>query len=409
MNDLSRPLSGVRILDLSTVVAGPFGSEIMGYLGADVIRIDPPPAETGEAMYDASRPVSDAEGFTFALQKNKRSMCVDLKSAAGREVFHDLVRKSDIVWDNFRTGVLSRLGIDYAHLQKINQRIICCSMTGYGGEGPWAEVGAYDITVQALSGVMSFTGLGEDNDYPCRWGVPIGDIAGSLYGVIAVLAALADRDATGEGQQVEISLLDAQLALHTYRVPQAFGAGVTFEAAAPRRGGAGTVPYGPFRCGDDAWLVIAVASNFWLKFCDVIDRNDLATDPRFKTLQDRQANQAALDEELERVLAGKPAAEWEDLLAAEGVPVGKVNTIAEALRHPQASARDMLVHLPGLGERVVETSGSPLRFSGEPVWTQHAPSPRGRDTHSVLAEVLGYPEAQIASLQDALVVDGRSA
>ena len=229
MTSATPPLSGVRVLDLSTVVAGPYGSEILGHLGADVIRVDPPPGEPPLAARQPGGPVSETDGFLYALQRNKRSLCLDLKHAQGRETFLDLVRRADVVYDNFRPGVLRRLGIDYAALDAANPRIITCSISGFGAEGPWAEVGAYDVTVQALSGAMSITGTGRAGDPPCRWGIPVGDIAGALYAVIGVLAALEDRERTGRGQAVEIALFDAQLALHTYRVPQALGCGITLD------------------------------------------------------------------------------------------------------------------------------------------------------------------------------------
>ena len=391
------PLAGLRILDLSTVVAGPFGSEILGHLGADVIRIDPPPADPPLPARPAGSPVSEAEGFLWALQRNKRSLCLDLKHPEGRALFLDLVRRADVVYDNFRPGVTRRLRIDYPALQEVSPRIVACSVSGYGADGPWAEVGAYDVTVQALSGAMSITGTGDG--FPCRWGVPIGDIAGSLYAAIGVLAALEERSRTGAGQAVEVALLDGQLALHTYRVPQAFGAGVAFDTPSPRRGGAGTVPYGPFRCGDGAWIVIAVASNFWRRFCEVLDRRSWIDDPRFATLADRQRNQAALDALVEERLATRSAAAWEADLAAQGVPVGKVNTIREAMQQEQALARAMCVALAAPGGRTVHVAGSPIRFAGEAPAPQRLPSAKGADGAAILREVLGLADARIATLQ----------
>lgn len=404
--ETAAPLAGLRVLDLSTVVAGPFGSEILGHLGADVIRIDPPPAEVPPAPTPAGKPVSDADGFFWALQRNKRSLCLDLKKPAGAAVFRDLVRQADIVYDNFRPGVLKRLGIDYPALSAINPRIISCSLTGYGSQGPWAEVGAYDVTVQALSGAMSITGTGDADGFPCRWGVPIGDIGGALYAVIGLLAALESRAATGRGQAVEISLFDVQLALHTYRVPQAFGAGIEFAVPSPRRGGAGTVPYGPFRCGDGAWLVIGVATNFWARFCEVVGAPQWREDPRFATLKDRQRHQDALDALVEARLATDTAAAWERRLADAGIPVGKVNTIAEAFTQPQAVARGMTVELREPGGRPVQVAGSPLRFAGESVGRQQPPARRGADSVSILHDVLGYDAARIAALRGAGVIDG---
>jgi crotonobetainyl-CoA:carnitine CoA-transferase CaiB-like acyl-CoA transferase len=393
---MTAPLEGLRLLDLSTVVAGRFATELLGHLGMDVIRIQPPPAEAPWPEKPRGAAVTEADGFTWALARNKRSVCLDLKSEAGREVFLGLVRQADIVYENFRPGVMTRLRLDHATLAAVNPRVVSVSISGFGSTGAWAEVGAYDVAVQALGGSMSITGTGEPGSIACRWGVPVGDIAGSLYAAIGLMAALEEREVTGRGQAVEVALLDAQLALNTYRVPQAFGAGVTFDMPSPRRGGAGAVPYGPFRCGDGAWLVIAVASNFWAAFKDALRLPD---DPRFATLALRQANQAALDALLEERFLARSAADWEAALVARGVPAGRVNDIAEAFAQPQAAARGMLVPLAEPGGREVMVAGDPIRFAGEASLPQRPPVPRGADTDAVLAGLLGYDAARIALLR----------
>jgi crotonobetainyl-CoA:carnitine CoA-transferase CaiB-like acyl-CoA transferase len=391
------PLAGLRVLDLSTVVAGPYGAEILGELGADVIRVEPPD-KAAVAPTPSGAPITEADGFTWALQRNKRAMCIDLKHAEGRALFMDLVKKSDVVWDNFRPGVMARLGLSHAELAAVNPGIISCSISGFGSEGPWSKVGAYDITVQALAGSMSITGTGEPGSIPCRWGVPVGDIAGSIYAVIGVLAALHERARTAVGQHVEVALLDAQLALNVYRVPQAFGAGLEFSASSPRKGGAGTVPYGPFCAQDGEWLTLAVSSNFWKSFCEVIEHPELLTDARFVTLKDRQSNQPALDVLLEQIIATRTAAEWEKRLLAAKVPSGRILSIADAFRHPQAEARGMCVELVDGDGRMVPVAGSPLRFAGEAARAQRAPVQSGRDTKAILQELLAIPGARIDAL-----------
>ncbi|WP_346908592.1 CaiB/BaiF CoA-transferase family protein [uncultured Roseibium sp.] len=389
-NSDNRPLFGIRILDLSTVVAGPFGSDILASLGAEVIRICPPDKAQPLKARKAEDPVSDADGFLFALQRNKKSVCLNLKDASDKADFLKLVAGADIVYDNFRPSVTKRLGIDYDTLRHINPRIVTCSISGYGSEGPWANVGAYDVTVQALSGGMSITGSNDSEGMPCRWGVPVGDITGSFYGVIGILAALEERTRTGKGQAVEISLLDGQLALNTYRVPQAFGAGVEFGAPEPRRGGAGTVPYGPFLCRDDKWIVIGVASNFWRRFCETIGLPELIADPRFDTLAKRQENQAILEPLIEERLLSETAETWQDRLIEAGVPVGKVNSIREAFEQPQARARNMAVKMEGPGAEGVITAGTPVRFIGETAAALTAPVADGTDTASELAAQRPY-------------------
>ena len=402
------PLRGLRVLDLSTVVAGPYGTEMFGELGADVIRIEPVGAESSPAP-DVDAPISEPEGFLWALQRNKRAICLDLKHPEGRQLFLDLVKVSDVVWDNFRPGVTGRLGIDYPQLARINPKIISCSISGFGAEGPWSRVGAYDITVQALSGVMSITGSGEPGSEPSRWGVPIGDIAGAIYGVIGVLAALEERERTGVGQNVDIALLDVQLALNCYRVPQVFGSNMEFAPASPRKGGAGTVPYGPFRCGDGQWLAIAPSSNFWTAFCTTIGHAELASDSRFRTLADRQQNQAALDALLEAIMLKKPAADWEALLIAAQIPMGRVLDIPGAFAHPQAAARGMRIDLENDAGRRVPVAGSPLHFEGEAARAQQAPSLAGEDSGAVLMQWLGLASEQVQALAAKGIVGVRNA
>ncbi|RYX95385.1 MAG: CoA transferase [Comamonadaceae bacterium] len=381
------PLHGLRVLDLSTVVAGPFGSEILGYLGADVIRVDAPSAAAPLPEPPSGTPVSEPEGFTWALARNKRSICLDLKSAEGKATFLELVKRSDVVYDNFRPGVLGRLGLDFGALKQVNPRIVCCSISGFGTDGPWAGVGAYDVAVQALGGSMSITGTGREGDIPSRLGVPIGDIGGALYGVIGTLAALAARDSQGTAQAIDVSLLDVQLAMNTYRVPQTFGSNMSFGTASPRRGGAGATPYGPFQCSDGAWVVIGVASNFWKAFCAVMDKPEWVDDPRFVTLAQRQANQAALETVVEARFREATASQWADRLVAGGVPAARVNQIHEAFEHPQAVARGMLASFTQGSGRVVHAAASPLKFTGEAALPQRAPVATGHDTEAVLREL----------------------
>lgn len=399
-----RPLSGVRVLDISTYIAGPFATDILGYLGAEIIRVDAPPAGAPLAPRRKGEPVNEADGRLWALYRNKSSICIDLKSEHGRSVFYDLVRKSDIVFDNLRAGVLQRLKIDYETLKGVNQRIISCSVTGFGSEGPWAKVAAYDIAVQALSGAMSFTGNGDG--VPCRWGVPVGDITASLYAVMGLFAALEDRDRTGIGQRVDISMLDGQLALHTFRVPQTFGSGIEFSTPSPRRGGAGAVPYGAFECKDGAWLVIGVSSNFWRSFCTTIGAPTLANDPRFINLEARQKNQVELDALLEEKFLSESASAWEERLMASGVPVGKVKTIQEAFEQPQAIARGMTVTHVAPGGQEVRTAANPIKFSGVEAFPYGPAQAKGGDTDRILTELLQYPAERMRDLKAAKAIAG---
>ena len=408
-DSVNGPLKGIRVLDLSTVVAGPFGTDILASLGAEVVRISPPGGSKPVAPRNPDETVSDGDGFVLALQRGKKSVTLNLKDEADREAFYRLVKVSDVVYDNYRPGVTARLGIDHAVLAKINPRIICCSISGYGSEGPWASVGAYDVTVQALSGGMSITGSNDSERMPCRWGVPIGDITGAFYAVIGILAALEELAHTGRGQALDISLLDGQLALNTYRVPQAFGAGVEFGMPEPRRGGAGSVPYGPFLCGDGKWIVIGVASNFWKSFCETIGQQHLIDDPRFATLAKRQENQSELDAIIEKALLSASSDEWQARLIEANVPVGKVNSIKEAFEQPQAKAREMIAHLEGVGAEGVRTAANPIRFIGQPKARFTAPAQEGANNGDAFEPLsrdtltTGEPDERVAQLA---AVDG---
>jgi CoA:oxalate CoA-transferase len=391
----SPPLAGIRVLDLSTVVAGPFGSEILGYLGAEVIRIDPPGgagAPLGDGPEDAI--VKDAEGFTWALQRNKRSIVLDLKAPEGKAAFLELTKRSDVVFENFRPGVMERLGLGPQDLAAVNPGIVHCAISGFGQDGPWSKVAAYDAIVQALGGSMGITGTGVPGDIPCRLGVPIGDIGGSLYAVIGVIATLIERARTGRGKALDISLLDVQLAMNTYRVPQTFGSGIDFGVPSPRRGGAGATPYGPFLCADGAWIVLGVASNFWPAFCRVVGREVWIEDARFATLQLRQANQPELERLVEERLVQETASHWQAQLIAAGVPAARVNQIHEAFDHPQAQARQALVAFRQPGGRMVHAAAHPVRWVGEAAFAQRAPVATGTDTQAVLAELQQPEEAR---------------
>lgn len=401
---LDRPLSGIRVLDISTYIAGPFASDILGYLGAEIIRVDAPPASSPLPLRSKGEPVSEADGRLFALYRNKSSICLDLKSENGKNVFYDLARKSDVVFDNLRSGVLQRLKIDYETLKKLNPRIISCSVTGFGSEGPWAKVAAYDIAVQALSGAMSFTGNGDG--VPCRWGVPVGDITASLYAVMGLFAALEHRDHTGEGQRIDISMLDGQLALHTFRVPQTFGSGIEFTTPSPRRGGAGAVPYGAFACKDGSWIVIGVSTNFWRTFCKTIGAPELPEDPRFTSLELRQKNQDVLDALLEGVFLREPASVWEERLMASGVPVGKVKTIQEAFEQSQAVARNMTATLVAPGGQEVRTAANPVKFFGVEDFSYSPPHAKGGDTDRILSDLLQYSSDRLRDLKASGAVAG---
>jgi crotonobetainyl-CoA:carnitine CoA-transferase CaiB-like acyl-CoA transferase len=347
-------LDDVRVLDLSRFLAGPVATAVLADLGADVVRVVRP----GETV-DLSSQLTVPAAFEYATARNKRVLELDVGSDAGREAFLELVARADIVFDNFRPGTLERLGLGFDLLQEANPRVIACSITGYGDSGPWAQMPSYDLIAQAASGSIDITGPHEDPEVPpCRWGVPMGDLAAGLFAAIGMLAALAARERDGVGQRLSVSMLDCLLALSTYRVPQVFNAGLSARAGL-HRGGAGTTPYGAYLCSDGRWLAIGFAQPHWAAACEAMGRPDLVSDPRFDTESARKRHADEVDQVMAEVLRTRPSTEWENVFIAAGAPAGKVNTIQEALNHPQIVARRMV--------RTVDSTTQTVHVAADPM------------------------------------------
>ncbi|MFV8054674.1 CaiB/BaiF CoA transferase family protein [Mycobacterium sp. 48b] len=392
------PLRGLRVLDLCRVVSGPFGSLLLADLGAEVIRVEsvpnaanPPTPPTGEIATD--------EAFSWGLNRNKRSIAIDLKSEAGRDIFHRLVAEADVVCDNFRPGVTHRLKIDRDSLAVHNPSIITCSLTGFGADGPWASMPAYDPIVQAMCGTMNYTRLSPSGS-PVRWGIPIGDLFAGIFTAIGIVAATIHRDRTGTGQHVDVAMLDVMLALNTYRVPQA----LTFDeepVPAPFEGGQGTVPFGNFQCST-GWIATCISQRMWKSACEVFKRPELAEDERFSTGAARYANREELIALLQTIFLERTADDWQRDLMNAGVVCGKVTDVAEVFQHPQVLARGMAVEIQDAGGRSATVAGDPLGFAQPDTWC--APSPIGADTDLVLQELLGMAHEDISALHKSGVV-----
>ena len=365
MNDAVRrpaPLGGLRILDLSRVVAGPFCTQVLGDLGAEVIRVQPP----DDVPSPEPGPISHDEAMSWALNRNKRSVFCDLKTAEGLDLARRLAGTSDVVFDNFRPGVLARLGLDRDALVAVaGDQLITCSLTGFGSYGELTNVPAYDPIVQAMSGLMHLTRAREDGT-PVKWGTPIGDLLAGLFGSIGILAAVTERSRSGRGQHVEVAMLDVMLALNTVRVPMALSFGQE-PGPTPYEGGQGTVPYGLFRCAD-GWISIGIMDRAWSSACELIGRPDLADDPRFAALADRQRNLPALIAELQSTLATLPAATVEERFLTNGIPAGRVLSVSEAVNHPQVIARGMVVPLTDEHGRCAVVAGDPLGMADPAAW-----------------------------------------
>ncbi len=393
------PLAGHLVLEMcGDEPSGTFGTQILADLGATVVKIErPPQGEPAPTVLAEDAPVPRDIAYFFGLNRNKRSLCLDLKQAAGRGVFEALVRRASVAYDNYTPAAAKRLGIDAESLRAVNPSLICCAVSGFGQTGPWAALPAYDATVQALGGGMSITGTGDPEDPPVRWGNPIGGIGGALYGVLGILVALRRRRILGQGAALDIALLDAQLAMQAYRVPQAHG-GATF-AATPHRGGNGAMPYGPFRCGDGRWFVLGITGQFWARCCEVLGHPEWRDDPRFRTQADRQAHEAALNAAVAAAMATADADAWQARFVAAGIPGAKVASIPEAFAHPHVALRDMLVGFDHPVGARLKVAGDPMKRSAHPRRGFRAAPGLGADTVAVLRDLLGMDEAAREALR----------
>jgi formyl-CoA transferase len=388
-----KPLAGVRVLDVSQVLAGPFTSMLLGDLGCDVIKIEPPEGEAMRSSFGSVAAWGETPGF-LSMNRNKRSVAVDLKSDDGLAVFRKLAETADVVISNFRPGVAQRLGIGYHDLKKVNPRIICCSISGFGSVGPNATRSGYDMIAQAVSGIMSITG--EPGEAPCRAGVPVADIGAGLFAAAGVLSALIGREKTGEGCEVEASLYDAALAYtvweatqywYTGEVPQPLGSGHRMNA-----------PYQAFRCADGYVTIGANNNRTWGRLCEALEHPEWRDDARLVTAEERLRHTDVLTEKIEAALTGLDRDAVEVLLERFGVPVGAVRGMDEVLDAEEQVDGGMVVHGDYAGG-AVRYLGSPIKLNGQRVAGDGRRPPRlGEHVDEVLAE-LGFDDEQIGRLR----------
>ena len=392
------PLSGVRILDLALIMAGPYCTLILGDLGAEVIKIEKP----GEGEGSRGMPPYFFEGqsaYFIAMNRNKKSMTLDLKDEKGREIFYELAKKSDVVVDNFRPGVVKRLGVDYDALKKINPRIICCSISGYGETGPFKDRPAFDLVIQARGGIMSYTG--EPDEMPVRMGAPMGDLSGGLFAAHGILAALLQREQTGRGQKIDISLLDCQISLLTYRGEYYF---VANEIAQPV--GSGHVsahPIRAFRTKSFDIVIDANTENIFIEFCKAIGAPDLCTNPKFDSRENRLKNKAELYEILEKIFMQKTGEEWVALLEKR-VPIAPINTIDKALLDPQILSRNMVAEVEYENGKKLKILGNPVKMSEIDHEVFIRPPRLGEHTEEILTKILNYSRKKIDKLKEEKII-----
>ncbi|HZR23230.1 MAG TPA: CoA transferase [Vicinamibacterales bacterium] len=392
--DLTRgALTGLRVLDITQVMAGPFCGMVLADLGADVIKIEPPSGDSTRQM--PGRVGTESPSFN-AVNRGKRSVIVNLKTRAGQDAVTRMAAVSDILIENYRPGVLDGLGLGYAAVSAINPRLIYASISGYGQTGPDRDKGGFDLVAQGVSGIMSITG--ERGGPPMKAGVPLTDLGAGLFALVGILAAVEYRHHTDRGQHVDTSLVEAGVALSVWEATEYFHTGVSPQpmASAHRM----FAPYQAIRCADGFMTLGTANDRLFTRFCELLDHAEWATDPRFADNPTRVANQAALAAEIESVTATRPAREWIALFDANDIPCGPINDYAQVFSDPHLAAREMSVDIdhPVLGP--MQALGSALKMSATPTNPRRRAPLLGEHTNTVLAE-LGFSEDEIDKLRSA--------
>ena len=399
------PLSHIRVLDLSRVLAGPWAGQNLADLGAEVIKVERPKFGDDSRTYGPpwvkdreGRDTKDSAYFTSA-NRGKKSITLNISAPEGQKLVRELARISDVLIENYKFGDLARYGLSYDDLKQINPRLIYCSVTGFGQTGPYREHPGYDFMIQGMGGMMSVTGEpdGAPGGGPQRAGVPVADIITGMYATIAVCAAIAHRAETGIGQHLDLALLDSQIALLAYQNTNYFATGKP-----PKRIGnlhPNIVPYQPFKTADGDVILACGNDNLFRKFCEAAGCTELADDPRFSGNGKRVENRAELTRLLEEVLSRRSTKEWVELLEAAGVPNGPINDVAQVFEEPQVKARGIKVELDHPVAGRLPTVASPMRFSATPVEYKLAPPVLGQHTEEILRGLLKKTDVEIAKLK----------
>jgi len=392
------PFDEMLVIELGQAVAGPYIGTLLADLGAEVIHIERP--KVGDLARHWIPIKADLSFYFGVVNRNKKSMTLDLKHEKGKEIFFKLAEKADVIIENFVPGVVKKLGVDYEAVKKINPDIVYCHVSGFGQDGPYRDRPAFDQLIQGEAGIISYTGT---RDTPCKINIPITDLLASMYGVYAVLAALLRREKTGEGMEIDISLFDCAVTMMLNLMNMAIVEGMKDEELRMGTKYFLATPYEPYPAGDGKLVNIVVATEWhWREFCKAVGLEKLIDDPRFATNRDRLKNREELERIIVEKLKGKTRDEWVEILLKAGVPSGAVNTIREVIEHPQTKYRKTVVDVdyPGLGK--IKLFNNPVKFSGFEIEVKRPPK-LGEHTEEVLKSI-GYDIEEIEGLKSEGVV-----
>ncbi len=392
-----KPLNGVKVIDLTHMLAGPYAGMVLADLGAEVVKVEPLGSgemTRGLLKNDPDYSFKNFGAYFLTLNRNKKSVSIDLKNKKGLEVFYDLVRSADIVLNNFSAGVVRKLKIDFENLSAINPKIITCSITGFGETGPHSTRPAYDQIVQAYSGGMSITG--KDAKSPTRAGIPIGDLGSGLYSVIGILSALYSREKTQKGQHIDLSLLDVQISLLTYMATMQTLSGIDPEPI----GNAHFVhvPYNSFTTSDGFVVIAVITDEFWKSLKSVVNVDSL-DDPKFDSSIDRLKNQSFIENELNKTLSTQTSDHWIEKLNKAKVPCGPINKFSDALNDEQVKHRNMIVEVEHPDGGFVKMPGNPVKMSYTNEESYSSPPHLGTNTREILKNWSKYGEDKIKDLE----------
>ena len=397
-----KPLNGVKVIDLTHMLAGPYAGMVLADLGAEVVKVEPLGSgemTRGLLKNDPNYSFKNFGAYFLTLNRNKKSVSIDLKNKKGLEVFYDLVRSADVVLNNFSAGVVSKLKIDFENLSSINPKIITCSITGFGETGPHSTRPAYDQIVQAYSGGMSITG--KDAKSPTRAGIPIGDLGSGLYSVVGILSALYSREKTQKGQHIDLSLLDVQISLLTYMATMQTLSGIDPEPI----GNAHFVhvPYNSFTTSDGFVVIAVITDEFWQSLKSVVKVGTL-DDPKFDSSIDRLKNQAFIEGELNKVLSTQTSDHWIDKLNKAKVPCAPINKFSDALNDEQVKHRNMIVEVEHPDGGFVKMPGNPVKMSYTNEESYSSPPHLGTNTREILKNWSKYQDDEIEILENEKII-----